>query len=644
MKKTTLLKNNFVFYVFVLLLSGNLFMHHANAQDADKQTQGVVWHGQNASEISLGEIMDRQAYLEKNNMLPHFKNRRVENNEKDFLNQKFNNPNSPKISSYKSDEFTEQTQKVQSSFNIALSFDAVMHSDIDQGWIPPDPMVACGPNQLMVTVNGRMRVFDKRGRMQYDVNEDVFFASVLHGSNAVDPRVRYDATSNRWILSAITIQSANNYIMLAISSSGVLTRQTTFKFASFQQNKVGPSPNIDDNLFADYETLGVDANAVYIGCNMFNSAFHTSVWVVNKTDLINGILTVTAFRNIANGTSGGPYTPQGVSNSDPAATQGYFVGTDFNNTGLLVVRRISNPGGTPSISGNLNITVPTTATPLSVPNKNGCALPAIDARLLLATMQKDNNTGKYTLWCSHSIKVNSGGIGSNTGDRDAVRWYQLSNLTTTPSLLQAGTLFDATAAKNFYWMGTVAMNNNGDALISCSVSSANTGANGSVAVHFSSGVGGSTSGAQNTTNNVASGYCGGRWGDYSSAVIDPADGATLWACHEYIMNGDYVVRIAKVTVTNTPQGISTGQNANANWLARVYPNPALNKLNISISGNVTERLHVSITNLYGEVIAEKDIASDANSFSEDISKLQRGFYFITLSTETNTQSIQFQKK
>ena len=182
---------------------------------------------------------------------------------------------------------------------------------------------------------------------------------------------------------------------------------------------------------------------------------------------------------------------------------------------------------------NLNITVPSTANPLSVPNKNGCALPAIDARLMLATMEKDNTSGKYSLWCSHTSKVDNAGVGSNLGDRDGVRWYQIARLTTTPVLVQSGTLYDATAAKNFYWMGTAAMNVNGDALISCSVSSTNIGANGSVAVHFASDAGGTTSAPQNTTNNLASGYCGGRWGDYSSAVVDPADdgcGANRMEC------------------------------------------------------------------------------------------------------------------
>ena len=632
--------------LLLLALNSVVFVQRSNAQDvAGKITQGVVWHGQKAAQITLAEIMERQAYLQKNNLIPRYKDRRVEGNEKEYLKQKFDNPNSPKVASYKSDELVEQTEKAQSTFNISLAFDAVMHSDITQGWLPPDPMVACGPKQLAVTVNGRIRLFNKTGAMLYDINADVFFSSVVHNSNAVDPRVRYDVTAQRWIFSAITIHGSNNYILLAISSDAVLTNKTKFNIVGFQQNKVGPSPNVDDGLFADYETLGVDAKAIYIGCNMFNSSSHTSVWVVNKADLIAGTLTVTTFRKIGSGTAGGPWTPQGVSNSNPAATEGYFIGTDYNTTGLLVLRRITDPGGTPAISDNINITVPATAYPQSVPNMNGCELPAIDGRLMLATMERDTATGKYTLWCSHTSTVNSSGVGTGSGDRDGVRWYQIGKLATTPTLLQSGTLYDNMASKYFYWMGTIAMNTRGDALISCSVSSATIGANGAVAVHFSAGAKGSTSAAQSTTNNTSSGYCGGRWGDYSSAVVDPADGTTLWACHEYVTNGDYVVRVAKIVVTPAaPANIAVSGNQASTWLASVSPNPATNKLNVIISGSVNERMRVSVTNLYGVMMFEKEIEKGLTSFSQDISGLHSGFYFITLSTGTTTQSLQFQKK
>jgi len=77
-------------------------------------------------------------------------------------------------------------------------------------------------------------------------------------------------------------------------------------FYSFQPGTLPPTNN---NSFADYPTLGVDANALYIGANIFGSVFYkgTEGYVVNKSDLLAGTLTVTAFRNFASGSGNGMF-------------------------------------------------------------------------------------------------------------------------------------------------------------------------------------------------------------------------------------------------------------------------------------------------------------------------------------------------
>ena len=61
-----------------------------------------------------------------------------------------------------------------------------------------------------------------------------------------------------------------------------------------------------------------------------DTACGTTGYVVNKASLISGgPPVVTAFRQLlAPDTFVGPYTPQGVDNDDPAATEGYFAGVD----------------------------------------------------------------------------------------------------------------------------------------------------------------------------------------------------------------------------------------------------------------------------------------------------------------------------
>lgn len=395
-----------------IIIAMPVFYSNSFAQTPPGYTEGVSWKGEPGISTTIQQIVEKEAWMKANGLLKKQKNRRVENNEKALLKQKLMNPESPEIATYGSQQLQSKTS-ASTDFDITLAFDALKSSDITQGWAPPDPMIAVGPKQVVLVVNGRIRVFDKtNGALQYDVDADVFFNDVRDGSNVVDPRVVYDPLSQRWFIVGITIFSKNNRITLAVSNSSVLTLQSTVTLFYFQQNKVGPTPNVDTGLFADYETLGVDGAALYMGCNMFNSTLHTSLFVVNKADLIAGTLTVTAFRNVGSSGNGGPWTAQGVSNSTiPNPTEGYFIGTDYDLQGRLVMRKILNPGGTPSISSNINITVPTTAFPQDAPNKNGFPLDAIDTRLLQASISKDVSTGVVSLWTSHSILVNKTGVG-----------------------------------------------------------------------------------------------------------------------------------------------------------------------------------------------------------------------------------------
>jgi hypothetical protein len=134
--------------------------------------------------------------------------------------------------------------------------------------------------------------------------------------------------------------------VIAVSDSGTISNSTVWTFFQFEQDLASPSG--DSNAFADFDTLGIDANALYIGTNIFdiNGSFvNTNAFVVRKSSVTgSGPIVVTAFRHLMDGSSNGPYTPQGVDNVDPVATEGYFVGVDGHFFGKLDVRRVSNPG------------------------------------------------------------------------------------------------------------------------------------------------------------------------------------------------------------------------------------------------------------------------------------------------------------
>jgi hypothetical protein len=420
----------------------------------------------------------------------------------------------------------------------------------ESGFIPPDCIGDVGPTQILVAANGRLKVFSKSGTIgPLNSSTDNFFNSVRNGSGTSDPHIRYDRLSQRWFIVIINLANRNNRVLIAVSSGSIITSNSSFTFYFFQQNLV--SPTGDNNRFADYPTLGVDANALYIGTNNFTIAgSFTSLtgFVVRKTSLTGGgPIVVSAFRNLS------LFTPQGVDNDDPAATVGYFIGVNVSVFNQIDILMISDPGGTPSISGTFNITVPTTRFPEDVPALGtSTKLDALDDRLFAAHIRKNKLTGVQSLWTAHNIEVNSSGVGSTTGNRTASRWYEFRNIYTTPTLNQAGTLFDpAVSNPQFFWIPSVAMNGQGHMALSCSRAGVGRRAEIVLAGRLSSDPLGSTQtftlGQSSSTAYDITVTNPQRWGDYSQTVVDPTDDMTMWTFQEYCNATDsWAVRVIEL--------------------------------------------------------------------------------------------------
>ncbi|MCC6404722.1 MAG: hypothetical protein IT207_12005, partial [Fimbriimonadaceae bacterium] len=416
----------------------------------------------------------------------------------------------------------------------------------ESGFVPPDVQGDVSPTQILIAVNGRIRSYDRNGVAgSLNVTPESFFNSVRNGSGISDPRVRWDRLSNRWIVIAINVSSPNR-LVVAVSNGATITNTSSFTFYFLTT----PS------AFADYPSLGVDANALYVGENTFNTSLSaflgTNVWVIRKTSVLSGGPIVGTRFNTSGASGAGLFTPQGVDNDDPAATQGYFIGVDNAAFGLLQMRRVSNPGGSPTISGNLPIGVPSTAFPLDAQHPGSATrLDALDDRLYNAAIRRDRITGNRTLVTSHNIRINSSGVGSSGGDRTGSRWYEIGNLTGTPSLVQSGTAFDNAATGFLYtWMPSI--NKSGQGHFAIGVNRANTSTRVQIATagRLRTDALGTT---QAATVGITSGFnyaIGGnpfRWGDYSMVVVDPTDDQTMWCFHEFVSsNNVWAVRVLRL--------------------------------------------------------------------------------------------------
>jgi hypothetical protein len=462
-------------------------------------------------------------------------------------------------------------QKVSPTIN----FTAATFSDTSG--FPPDTMGTAGPTQFIIALNGRIRSFNKATGIvdgAIDTDSDVFFNSVMTpGPNfTTDPHIRYDRTSGRWFITMVDAPNNGtqaNRVLIAVSDSADITSTTVWTFFQFRHDQVGTTPNLDTGNFADFPTLGIDANALYIGVNVFGTTdnfVNCTAFVVRKSSLLSGgPIQVTPFRSLISGTTG-PFTAQGVDNFDPVATEGYFIGANFSGNSQLQLRRVSNPGGVGvSLSGNIGMSVSPWKPPPDVAAESSSKLiDAGDVRLLSAHFRNGY------LWTTHNVGVNGTG-GTSSPDRTGVRWYKIGGIRTgqTPSVAQSGTVFQpASAGTLSYWMGTIMVSGQGHAAMGFTAAGPTSFLNASTAGRLASDPLGTMSTPVNYTASAAR-YSPSdpanplRWGDFSYTSLDPSDDMTMWTIQEWCKtsgNG-YAVQVAKLLAPPPATPVSCTPNA-----------------------------------------------------------------------------------
>ena len=519
-------------------------------------------------EVPVSEIMGReQKYGPLQSLRIPTKEDEHEGPDRSNLPQ---NPKSPLTSQYPPKKDNGQQDQTQSPQTTGVNFNgANLTGTNPTGSFPPDDMGEVGPTQYIVHVNGRIVSYAKSTGLADGVlntTPDNFFASVVSSNSGTftsDPRLRYDRMTKKWYFLIIDVPGGTgalaNRILLGVSQDSVIKATTVFNFFFYQHSVT----------FWDYPTLGIDANALYIGGNLFTLAagtfFNTTAIVIRKSSIQStGPMVSTSLGNLLTANVG-PYTPQGVDNPDPAATVGYIIGTDASSFGLLQIRRISNPGTAPVASGNLSVTVSATLAPLLINHLgntggNNGRLDALDDRLFMAQIR--NNS----LWTAHNVGVNNAGV-SSSATRTGARWYQLDNLATTPTLTQSGTVFDNSASINNYWIPTIATSGqNHTAMVFCNAGATIRVNMGSVG-RLSSDAGGtmetpvliSNSSTAYNPSSDPGGSSGRRWGDYSCIRVDPNDDMTFWAIGQWVSGtNNYGCQVAqlKAPLPATPSSTS----------------------------------------------------------------------------------------
>jgi len=133
-----------------------------------------------------------------------------------------------------------------------------------------------------------------------------------------------------------------------------------------------------------------------------------------------------------------------------------------------------------------------------------------------------------TLVVNHAVKVGTAMKNPYSG----VRWYEIRSPGATPAIYQQSTF---SPDSSFRWMGSIAMDADGNIALGYSVSSATV----LPAIRYTGRLSGDPLNTMQAETTIVDG--GGsqttgldRWGDYSAMTIDPVDDCTFWYTNEYL--------------------------------------------------------------------------------------------------------------
>ncbi|MDT8393238.1 MAG: GEVED domain-containing protein [Bacteroidales bacterium] len=438
------------------------------------------------------------------------------------------------------------------------------------GVAPPDTDGDVGPNHYMQMVNLSFQIFDKSGNSLYGPADNITlwdgFNGPWSGTNDGDPIVLYDEYADRWIASQFSLPyypGGPFYELIAVSETGDPTG-AWYRYAYEFTN------------MPDYPKFGVWPDGYYFTINQFkaNSFQYAGggVCVADRNAMING--DPNAQMIVFNlGTSYGSLLPADADGTtQPAAGSPNYLANLGSNSLRIWEASINwaNPSSsTISLINTLSVQ-PYSYSGISI-NQPGTSqtLDNLASRLMYRLQYR--NFGTYeVLLTNHTVNANGSG-------QAGVRWYELRNNGSGWSVYQQGTFAPADA--DHRWMGSIAMNGNGDIGLGYSVSGSSTYPSirfaGQTAANSGTGV------LDIVETSIVEGSMSqtgvNRWGDYSMMSVDPVNDQTFWYTTEYSDGGwSWLTQIASFTFA-PPIVEPPIANFEAN------PNPAMQGMDVSFT-------------------------------------------------------------
>lgn len=365
------------------------------------------------------------------------------------------------------------------------------------------------------------------------------FGGVCEATNHGDPIVLFDHLENRWVAGQFALPNFPNgpfYQCMAVS-------QTADPSGSWHRYEF----EWPVNKMNDYPKLAVWEGAYYMTANQFNAGSLTwsgaGVGAFEKAAMLEGDPAEFVFFDLfaVNAGFGGILPADLDGDPPPDGTPGYFAQWDDSSwlgdpaDTLRIwefdVDWTNSANATFGVSGEPNDVVATAEVDPDmcgfaqncIPQPGGADVDAISDRLMHRLVYRSREGG--TLLANHTVDVDD-------SDHAGLHWFEARFDGANWSIYQEG-VYGPDA--DHRWLGSVAMDRQGNMALGYSVSSSLTFPSIRYAGRFAADpLNWLTQGEAELVGG--SGYqqhSSGRWGDYSMMSVDPLDDCTFWYTQQY---------------------------------------------------------------------------------------------------------------
>jgi hypothetical protein len=406
--------------------------------------------------------------------------------------------------------------------------------DNNTSW-PPDTDGCVGPNHVVTMLNTQVRIQDRSGNIISTTSLlswwQAFFPSGV--AEAFDPRILYDASSQRWIATAgANPQTTASAILIAVSTSNDPTG--TWYGYGFYVDTSG-------NSWADFPTPGFNRDKLVVSWNYFpnvtGGSYGVGFFVLSKTNMYAGS-SVTAqliYQPYQSGTSTNGQNIRPAASYDTNDATIYLL-QDFQdnttNVSYLALYTITGAAGSAVLTRSTNF--PSASAWAGTTPGSGNIAPQLGLSVNINTVDSRLSQVVHrngSLWCAHTIF-----LPANNPTRSSVQFWQIS---TNGMVLQNGRMDDPNGV-NFYAFPSIGVNRFGDALVGYSTFSTNQYASANYSFHAAN-EGARTLEADYRYKAGESAYWKtdgspsyrNRWGDYSMSWVDPINDEDFWTVQEY---------------------------------------------------------------------------------------------------------------